>query len=69
VIIPLTEAQRRALEILAGCEQGATLDSLKTCGVSQRTIDSLIARGRISTRIAVMAKPKGLEVTWLQLAK
>lgn len=69
MIVPLSQAQRHALELIAGCEHGITLDSAKLNGISQRTIDSLIARGRIRTRIASMAKPAGLEVTWLHLAK
>jgi len=64
-----TQAQRHALAILAGCKQGATVDSLKCCGVSQRTIDALITSGRIRTETVTMHTPKGLEVTWLRLAQ
>ena len=64
-----SEAQRRALDLVAGCQGGITLDSLKLNGVSPRTIDWLLTSGRVTTRTATMAKPAGLEVTWVHLAK
>ena len=58
-------SMRRALSTLANCPTtGATQSILLARGVSQEALDRLVRRGLARTRVAKMANPRGLEVTW-----
>jgi hypothetical protein len=56
---------KRALEILADCEIGATLDALQTnCEIDPATLARVVGRGYARREVRTMANPKGLRVTW-----
>jgi hypothetical protein len=61
--------EKLALAILVGCEAGATEASLTALGITRRTLDKLVAAGKITTRDVTMHKPKGLVVTWFHHAE
>jgi hypothetical protein len=65
---PLTTTERAALELLATCGSGATGPALAARGVTQATLDRLIARGLVTSRLRTFANPPGLTVThyWLR---
>src|SRR6516225_3493184 len=58
-------SMRHALSTLAKCPTtGAPQSILLARGVSQEALDRLVRRGLARTRVAKMANPRGLEVTW-----
>lgn len=59
--------EQKCLGILADCTIGATYDALRARGITDATLDALVADGRLATRVSVMANPKGLEVRWYEL--
>jgi hypothetical protein len=61
--------QAKALTILADCPIGATHHALLARQVTAETLDALVRDGVITTRLATMANPKGLEVRWYCLAR
>jgi hypothetical protein len=64
----VTPNEQKALHILADCPIGATRDALLARGVKPATLEQLVWAGTITTRTAVMANPKGMEVVWYALA-
>jgi hypothetical protein len=59
--------ERRVLKTLAGCPRGATADNLSALGFDAATLASLVRAGLVRTRVATMANPKGLKVTWFYI--
>jgi hypothetical protein len=58
----MTAAERKALHLLADCSSGATGPALEARGVSAATLDRLVARGLVVSRLRTFANPPGLEV-------
>ena len=59
--------EHRLLKTLAGCPRGATADRLDALGFDAATLASLVRAGLVRTRVATMANPKGLSVTWFYI--
>jgi hypothetical protein len=58
----LTAAERKALALLATCSTGATGPALEARGVTQATLDGLVARGLVISHLRTFANPPGLKV-------
>jgi hypothetical protein len=56
-----------ALRILAASPIGGTLDALRSRGVRPATLEVLERGGLATMRVATMAVPKGLKVTWYKI--
>jgi hypothetical protein len=63
----MNAADRKALALLADCSSGATGPALEARGVSEATLDRLIAQGLVMSRLRHFANPRGLTVMhyWL----
>jgi hypothetical protein len=62
----MTTAENEALALLADCSSGATGPALAARGVTQVTLDRLVARGLVTARLRTFANPPGLTVTHYQ---
>jgi hypothetical protein len=64
----MNTAEREALALLADCGSGATGPALAARGVTSVTLDRLVARGLVASRLRTFANPPGLTVThyWLR---
>lgn len=61
-----TEQRVHALDILAGCEAGATELSLTSLGIERAILDQLVARGAIVTWVQHLDRPR-IDVRWYGL--
>jgi hypothetical protein len=67
----MTAAERKALMLLADCSSGATGPALEARGVSEATLDRLVANGLVISHLRRFANPPGLTVMhyWLAWTK
>jgi len=63
-----TAAEKAALRILAGCQQGATEAALIAAGVKPATLAALLRAGKVSTWTEELYKPR-VTVRWYSLAR
>jgi hypothetical protein len=63
-----TAAEKAALRILAGCQQGSTEAALLGQGVKLATLTALTRAGKVSTWIEEKYRPR-ITVRWYALAR